>query len=315
MSAVPPITVLMSVRNGQDFIEECLENVLGQTYADFRFLIVDNASTDGTPDAVRACRDSRIDLVTLDGDLGQSGALRHGLTLCRSEYVARTDVDDRSRRERLELQVAFLDKHPQVALLGSWYEVVDLTGHVLSVHRPATEHPEIVSEMLFRNQFAHSCVMYRREAALACGSYNPNYRHVLDYALWWNMIMEYRTANLPEFLVQICMHPGQFTREFSSELADEPFEMMSRILADGRLPPEAVGMKRRARGYAEMRYAAFLATHGTREAVHRYLFTGMARCPSLAFTRDGSYFIARSLLNKRLYGLSRGFRRWLARSR
>ena len=311
MRATAPVTVLMSVRNGEHFIEECLTNILSQTYSDFHFLIVDNASTDRTRDVVRASVDPRIELVELERDLGQSGALRHGLSLCRSGYVARTDVDDLSRSTRLERQVAYLDEHTKVALLGTWYEVIDLSGCVVSVHKPAAEHPGIAKAMLFRNQFAHSSVMFRRQAAVACGSYNSRYRHAMDYALWWELILRYEAANLPELLLQIRAHPGQVTRGFSEELAREPYQIVSKVLRDSRLPVEAHRLRRRAYGYAEMRLAALTASVAERSTVRRHLCAGIVQCPSLMFTRDGSYFLAKAILNERLYGFCRGLKRCL----
>jgi glycosyltransferase involved in cell wall biosynthesis len=316
VSRRPLVTVLMTVRNGEAFIEECLQSILGQTYENFCFLILDNASTDATREIVERAGDSRIRLVALERDLGQTGALNKGLELCESEYVARTDVDDLSRPRRLEAQIGFLEAHPEVALVGTWYEVVDAELQPLSLRQPAVEHGEIAAAMLFRNQFAHSSVAYRKQAAVACGGYNPGYRHAQDYSLWWELILAHKGANLPEFLVQIRAHAAQFTRGFSAELADEPLEVVERVLNDARLPPEAVRLKRRARAYADLRYSAFASALGRRRSAYYHLGKGLLQCPSLGLTKDGSYFVARAALGETLVeALQRTKRRTIGRGR
>ena len=167
MTHTVPVTVLMSVRNGEVYVAEAVRSVLNQTYSDFKFLIVDNASTDQTREVVHSFQDSRIEVIELERDLGQSGALNRGLARADTPYIARIDADDVSHPLRLERQIEFLRENPRVALLGTWCEVIDSNGQIIDRYSPFFEYATILKSMLFENQFAHSSVIYKREAAIA----------------------------------------------------------------------------------------------------------------------------------------------------
>ena len=210
---MPKVTVLMSVKNGEPWVAEAVGSVLAQSFTDFRFLILDNASTDSTRETIRAFGDPRIDLIPLPEDIGQTGALNQGLGLIDSEYVARMDADDVCLPERLARQVAFLDAHPKVALLGMDALMIGPEGLALScTYFPAT-HEAIINAFPLGNQFAHSSVMYRHAAVMEAGGYDASFTYAQDLALWLELAARHQVANLPEIQVKIRVHPSQATRD------------------------------------------------------------------------------------------------------
>src|ERR1017187_10057560 len=116
----PPskISVLMSVRNGLPYVKKTVPSILGQTFPDFEFVIVDNCSTDGTRDYLHeiAKTDGRIKLLLNERDLGHSGGLNRGLEACRGGWIARIDADDVALPNRLERQMAFVQANPEMAV-------------------------------------------------------------------------------------------------------------------------------------------------------------------------------------------------------
>src|SRR5436190_17183838 len=114
--APPKISVLMSVRNGLPYLKETVPSILGQTFEDFEFVIVDNASTDGTREYLKEINTitGRIRLLLNERDLGHSGGLNRGLHACRAEWIARIDADDLALPDRLERQLGFVEDHPDV---------------------------------------------------------------------------------------------------------------------------------------------------------------------------------------------------------
>src|SRR4029079_12299348 len=124
----PRVTVLMSVYNGERFIEATVRSVLGQTFSEFEFLIVNDGSTDRTRELVASYNDPRVRLVDNNGNIGQTRSLNRGLRMAAGELIARQDSDDVSEPERLRKQVNFMDSHPEVALLGTWYTKIDERG-------------------------------------------------------------------------------------------------------------------------------------------------------------------------------------------
>ena len=109
----------MPVYNGLPYLREAIESVLCQTFTDFEFLIVDDASTDGSTDLIKSYGDSRIRLIRNEHNLGTSGSMNRGIELARSEYIARIDQDDVCLPERLREQLAFIESRPDLAIVCS----------------------------------------------------------------------------------------------------------------------------------------------------------------------------------------------------
>ena len=120
---MPKISVIMPARNAEQYIREAIDSILGQTFADFEFLILDDGSTDATAEIVQCCRDERIRFCPNGRNMGVAATLNRGLALAGGEYIARMDADDISLPKRFEKQAAYLNAHRDVAVLGSDLEL------------------------------------------------------------------------------------------------------------------------------------------------------------------------------------------------
>ena len=135
----PRVTVLLAVHNGEPYVRDAVESVLDQTHRDFEFVIVDDASTDGTVVTIESFDDARIRLFRNERNLGQVPSLNRGLREARGAIVARIDADDVSRPTRLERQLAVLDADPRiVGLCQGGENPVQLCQHLMRVRYPAT---------------------------------------------------------------------------------------------------------------------------------------------------------------------------------
>jgi hypothetical protein len=213
MSAAPArVSVLMPVRNGASFVRAALDSVLGQTLADLEVIIVDDGSTDTTPQILREYgdQDPRIRIVKRGGP-GLPAALNRALTEARGEYVARMDADDISVPQRLERQLAYLEAEREFAVVGSALAIIGEAGAPINfVHRPS-EPRDITHALRSRNCIAHPSVMARRKVLLALGGYRPNFPHAEDYDLWLRVADGHLLANLSEQLVCYRVHASQVT--------------------------------------------------------------------------------------------------------
>ena len=106
---MPKISVIMPARNAEQYIREAIDSILGQTFADFEFLILDDGSTDATAEIVQCCRDERIRFCPNGCNMGVAATLNRGLALAGGEYIARMDADDISLPKRFEKQAAYLN--------------------------------------------------------------------------------------------------------------------------------------------------------------------------------------------------------------
>jgi glycosyltransferase EpsE len=175
--------------------------ILAQTIADFEWVIVDDGSTDGTPAllAALAARDARVKVLS-PGRLGRAKALNLATERAGGDYVANQDFDDTSAPNRLELQVDFLDAHPAVGVVGGHYVVIDEDRGERYVRKPPTAHEQIARAMANRIPFAHTVVMFRKEAWLRAGGY-PEVDRLIDFRLWIAMGRTgWRFATVPNVL-------------------------------------------------------------------------------------------------------------------
>ncbi len=120
------LSVIMPVYNGQDFVSKAIESILGQTFSDFEFIIINDGSTDRTLKILESYqkKDKRIVLLNQENK-GIAKSLNRGIAKAKGDYIARQDADDISFPDRLRNQVEFLDNNKDVGFLGCSCEMID----------------------------------------------------------------------------------------------------------------------------------------------------------------------------------------------
>jgi hypothetical protein len=283
MSA-PRVTVLMAVHNGAAHVRSAVDSVLAQTYADFELLVIDDASTDGSGDVVRAVGDARIRVAPNGANLGLTKSLNTGLALARGELVARHDADDLSRPERLATQVAVLDTHPEVSLVGSWYRKIDPAGKSLGDRALPVDHGRLSWALLFHCPFVHSAVVFRRRDVAEIGGYDERFVYAQDYDLWSRVARRGKVANVPATLVEYRQGPATMTSTVGAG-SDEVLDIARRNIADvgGAIPTAA---DHRAMGALIMGDAARLEPNDIGPTLDRVLALFDHFCTSTVLTGD-----------------------------
>ncbi len=200
MTATPRVSVVMGVRDGARWLAEAVDSVLGQTFADLELIVVDDGSTDATPDLLAGYRDARLSVLRQPAG-GLARALNRGLGVAAAPLVARLDADDVALPERLARQVAFLDARPEVGLLGSACRDIDPAGDPVDTERPPEDDVSIRRALIRRNPFVHSTIVVRRAVIDRAGGYDESLPVAQDYALWMRASGVTRMANLPDVLV------------------------------------------------------------------------------------------------------------------
>lgn len=217
----PRVSVVMPFRDAEPFIAATLESLLGQTFSDFEIVAIDDGSVDAGPSIVRehAANDPRVRLIS-EGRRGFVPSLNRGVALARGEYIARMDADDLALPERFARQVAYLDGHPQVGVVGGQILAL-LDGHSFEppwwIDAPL-KHDQIAASLKHRNSIHHPTAMIRRDVLLDVGGYREPFTVVQDYDLWLRLAERTRLANLPDRVLAYRFHAGQAT-ERNLELA------------------------------------------------------------------------------------------------
>jgi glycosyltransferase involved in cell wall biosynthesis len=239
MPKPPAITVLMPVHNGALFLRESAASILQQTCADFEFLIINDGSTDATPDILAglAAADARVRLAGGTERLGFSGALNRGLELARGEFIARMDADDIALPDRLQVQLDFLRAHTEVGLCGG--RVVTFGLRAGSFHRPPLTAGETLCYALFDNPFAHPTVLFRRELFVRHGlQFDPAFCPTDDYELWTRCLRLFPCVNLDRVVLRYRIHGASMSEADWGEMDRHAARIATRELSALGLPAD-----------------------------------------------------------------------------
>lgn len=164
------LTVTLPVYNAMPYLPAAVESILGQSYGDFEFLIIDDGSSDGSTEYLRSLRDPRIKLSVRE-NRGLGATLNELFRNSRTEYVARMDADDVCESRRLEKQMAFLRDHGEVVMLGTAISFI-VGDRVVDGFRPLAGHSGIRQRLLQKRPGVnHPTIVVKREAWEAVGGY------------------------------------------------------------------------------------------------------------------------------------------------
>jgi glycosyltransferase involved in cell wall biosynthesis len=227
MNDRPAITVLMTVFNGGCHLAPAVQSILSQSHTDFEFLIVDDASTDGSIETLQtlAAADSRIRLLLNDRNKGQTACLNQGLREAKGKWIARQDADDLSLPGRLAAQWEAVWSCPDLVLVGVNGWIIDDKGACAGLIHAPLHDPGIRWSMPFRNPFIHTGVMFRAGE----GFYDEEFKICQDWEFWSRLAERGRLANLPSRLVAYRHSEKSLSHASAERTESESAKIVSRI--------------------------------------------------------------------------------------
>lgn len=232
----PKVSIIMAVYNGERYLKESINSILGQTFGDFEFIIVDDASADATAvlldEYTRA--DERVRLVTNKENLGLTKSLNLALQKARGEYIARMDAGDTSELERFAKQVEFLDKNLDHVLIGSWAYLFNENSEKVGVMDNETDSISIKKALIRHNPIVHSSIMVRKDILEKAGFYNETWQYAQDYELYFRLMKFGNLANLPEHLVSYRLSPNSITRKKNNKQISFAIQARVKAIREGQ---------------------------------------------------------------------------------
>jgi len=279
----PRVSVLLTTFNGAPLLAETLDSVLAQRFEDFELVVVDDCSTDPATPAMLAdyaARDRRIRLLRPERNLGIVGARNFGFAACRGTYVAAHDHDDLSHPDRLGLQSAYLDAHPEVAFVGCSVTVLRTDGRREQMADRQTTDPLALRWLLHvDNPFSWASIMLRRAAVERLDAFLlPAFEYADDFEVYHRLLRVGDPASLPEILTTYRWHAGNTSHEVSALLDARAARVLEAPYAawlgeaapaaarlairhiSGRAAPDTATLARLG-GYLETILEGFCATH------------------------------------------------------
>jgi GT2 family glycosyltransferase len=223
----------MSAYNAATYIDESVSSILAQTFRDFEFIIINNGSLDQTRSILDRYRklDSRIRLYYHEQE-GLAPALNYGFRLARGRYIAVMDSDDFSLSRRLEMQLDYMERHPEIGILGAWIVHMDAAGTLKSIWSPPT-NPKTVKwtnffgvcvpcqSMLMRREIAARLDYFRTDLAFAAD---------VDFLLRASSITE--LSNVPVVLHRYRIWPGSTTQFNFSSVHETHVRLLAAYVTD-----------------------------------------------------------------------------------
>lgn len=182
------ISVICTVKNGENIIANTIKSVLQQTYKNFEFIIIDDGSTDNTLNLLYEYqeKDERLKIYPTVG-LGRSKALNMAVQYCAGEFIANIDADDLFHPQKLEIQMKVISQYGECFLVSTESQIIYdsemPSWHYIELDNKA-KHSTINSKLLIKNQISHPSVLMRRKFLLELNSYNEKRSNQIDYDLW-----------------------------------------------------------------------------------------------------------------------------------
>ena len=198
------ISVIMSVYNGEKYLVQAIESILNQTYQNFEFIIIDDCSTDNSIEILEeyAKKDSRIKIIKKDKNIGIKGFIENlnlGISIAEGKYIARMDADDISLPERFQKQVDFLEKNPEIIMVGAQLNFINERNKITGEAIGALQNHDIVKRITSNIQLFHPVIMFRKDQNI---HYREKFLYCEDYDLYLNLITQgKKLANLNEKLL------------------------------------------------------------------------------------------------------------------
>lgn len=221
----PKVSVLMPVYNTkEEFLREAVQSILSQTFKDFEFLILNDSPENTRLEMIiRSFKDKRIKYIQNEQNLGISKSRNKLIDLAKGEYLAVMDHDDISLPERFEKQVAYLDEHPDVGVVGTKKRTI--SGQISSV---LTDNHDIKLALMHGCAIAHPSAMIRKSVLVENNiRYEEEFSPAEDYALWCRLIPFTKFHNLDEILFLYRDHAGNTSHKQLEKMKNKSYAIYS----------------------------------------------------------------------------------------
>ncbi len=198
----------MPVHNGMPWLKDAVESILKQTFENFEFIIVDDASTDATPEYLNSLADKRVRCIRSTVKRGITPALVDGVNLAHAPFIARMDADDIAHSTRFAEQFQLFQATPKLGVLGTDWQLINADGLNLVEERilPSSDS-EIRLFAAWNSPFSHPTVMMRASVLRENGlNYDPSRPAAQDYGLWFDCLRYCKGANLKRSLLHYRKH-------------------------------------------------------------------------------------------------------------
>ena len=212
---MPDLSVIMPVYNGEIYLCQAIDSILKQTFRDFEFIIIDDASTDGSSMIINTYKDPRIKFIRNTDNRGNYPSRNIGLEIAVGKYICVMDADDVAYPNRFDVQFHYMESHPDVYAIGTQYDF-SLSGKDMKKELPLS-YEDLQIALLTDNYILHPSLMICTEVLRKMGGYDEKYVYSSDYDLLSRLALFGSIENLPDILMMHRLHDSQISRLYLKE--------------------------------------------------------------------------------------------------
>lgn len=234
MSKDIKISVIMSVYNGEEYLAEAIDSVLGQSFTDFELIIINDCSTDSTGEILKqyASLDARVRVHTNEVNLRLPSSLNKAISLAQGKYIARMDADDICLPDRLEKQYAFMESYPEVVISSCRFMTLKNGVIASGGCGGKADFESIKALLLVTNPILHPGIIAKADVIRELG-YDKSFTCTEDMELWSRFVMANHKIEIqPEYLMIYRLHDKQITETTRERQRGEVLAIQKRYYAE-----------------------------------------------------------------------------------
>ena len=234
----PKVSVIMPFYNCEKYLDKAISSILNQTFQDFEFIIINDASSDRSDEIIQKyLTDKKIVYIKNRERKGIVYNLNKGIEIAKADIIARMDGDDISEPQRLEVQYQFLQRNPNIALVGCFAKLINEKGEICGRKIKPITHEEIKKDILIYSPFVHPTIMIRKDVFKKVGFYREQYYvWAQDIDLWYRIIFSgYEVANIPQYLHQYRRSDSSVVFKYAKQVALIDFRLRKETIEKFKL--------------------------------------------------------------------------------
>jgi len=253
------VSILTTAFNASPYLEDCIQSVLDQKFKNWELILINNASVDNTKNIIEKFKDKRIKKTHLKNNIGRIKALRLAFSKSKGKYICILDADDISHQDRLLDQVNYLNQHQDVALVGSYVELINEAGVKFKSFTPPTNNTELKKIIGWVNPFVHSSIMYRKKVAENLGGYPENFIWGHDFALVLKIASVHKISIIDKFLCRARVYSSSMSKnnQYQKRIALENLTLYKKVSRLISLDKESLRKNKRAIAIAKIKLALY----------------------------------------------------------
>lgn len=262
------ISVIMPFYNCEKYLDDSIWSILNQTFSDFEFIIINDASTDNSDEVVkRYISDPRIIYIKNEENKGIVVNLNYGLSIAKWEYIARMDGDDISTFDRFEKQIQFLEKNPEISILWSFVTIINENAEETGKMEKPISTDTIKRDLFLYLTIVHGTTMIRKEVYDKIWWYREEYLYTEDNDWTYRAIYSgFLWGNIPKFLYKYRKHTNSSYKN-SKDITRKNFKLRKETIKNFKLK---VWLKWYLSMYAH--YILWMLLTGKQKAKLEYFF-------------------------------------------